>query len=297
MIAKSSWSKEGNECDVTMHGWLELPWADAPNLLVLGCNDSFLPASLPMNSFIPQSLRRDLGLWTDEDRAGRDAYLLNWILASKNNEHSSLEFVLGKFSQDGSPLKPSSLFFICDEKDETKLPDRAEKLFADVLPQENNPAWAFPWKLKPGKYEQIRHISVTSFRRFLSCPFRFYLNKKFRMDEYDAEKEEADVMDFGTLTHSALEVLIEYSAMNPDEGEIYKLLCDRLAKKINYRYGSKPSLAILQQKASIERRLKRVAQIHSNELSDGWEIKEVEKKFYMDTRGSTDPAEWKVLDS
>ena len=65
--------------------------------------------------------------------------------------------------------------------------------------------------------------------------------------------------------------------MNPDEGEIYKLLCDRLAKKINYRYGSKPSLAILQQKASIERRLKRVAQIHSNELSDGWEIKEVEK--------------------
>ena len=38
-------------------------------LLVLGCNDSFLPASLPVNSFIPQSLRRDLGLWTDEDRA------------------------------------------------------------------------------------------------------------------------------------------------------------------------------------------------------------------------------------
>ena len=113
------------------------------------------------------------------------------------------------------------------------------------------------------------------------------------MDEYDAEKEEADVMDFGILTHSALEVLIEYSAVNPDEGEIYKLLCDRLAKKINYRYGSKPSLAILQQKASIERRLKRVAQIHSNELSDGWEIKEVEKKFYMDTRGSTDPAEAK----
>ena len=40
-----------------------------------------------------------------------------------------------------------------------------------------------------------------------------------------------------------------------------------------------------------------MAQIHSNELSDGWEIKEVEKKFYMDTRGSTDPAEWKVLNS
>ena len=58
MIEKSSWSKEENESDVTMHGWLELPWADAPNLLLLGCNDSFLPASLTMNSFIPQSLRQ-----------------------------------------------------------------------------------------------------------------------------------------------------------------------------------------------------------------------------------------------
>ena len=151
MIAKSSWSKEENECDVTMHGWLELPWADAPNLLVLGCNDSFLPASLPMNSFIPQSLRRDLGLWTDEDRAGRDAYLLNWILASRNDEHSSVEFVLGKFSQDGSPLKPSSLFFICDEKDETKLPDRAEKLFADVLPQEKKSRLGISMEIKTRK--------------------------------------------------------------------------------------------------------------------------------------------------
>ena len=194
-------------------------------------------------------------------------------------------------------MKPSSLFFICNENNETELPNRVEKLFADVLPQEKNPAWAFPWKLQPGPHEQVRHISVTSFSNFLSCPFRFYLNKKFRMDEYDAEKEEADVMDFGTLTHHALEGLIKYSAKNPVEGEIYKLLCDRLAEKINYRYGSKPSLAILQQKASIERRLQRVAQIHLNELLNGWEIKEVEKKFYMDTRGSTDPAEWKVLHS
>ena len=90
---KSSWSKEENECDVTMHGWLELPWADAPNLLVLGCNDSFLPASLP-DEFIYSAIIviSDFGRMRTELR---DAYLLNWILASRNDEHSSVEFVLG----------------------------------------------------------------------------------------------------------------------------------------------------------------------------------------------------------
>ena len=230
MIEKSSWSKEENESDVTMHGWLELPWADAPNLLVLGCNDSFLPASLTMNSFIPQSLRRDLGLWTDEDRAGRDAYLLNWILASRNDEHSSVEFVLGKFSQDGSPLKPSLCFLFVMKRMKQNY-QTGQRNFCGCASAGKKPCLGISMKLKPGKHEKIRHISVTSFRSFLSCPFRFYLNKKFKMNEYDAEKEEADVMDFGTLTHSALEVLIEYSATNPDEGEIYKLLCDPFGQK------------------------------------------------------------------
>ena len=37
-------------------------------MIVLGCNDDHLPESLPSDSFVPQSLRRELGLWTDEDR-------------------------------------------------------------------------------------------------------------------------------------------------------------------------------------------------------------------------------------
>lgn len=295
MIAKSSWTNEAHEDEIAMYGWLELPWADAPNLLVLGCNDSFLPSSLPVNSFVPQSLRSELGLWTDEDRAGRDAYLLSWVLASRKGESSSVEFVLGKFSQDGSPLKPSSLFFICNENDEDELPNRTEKLFADVVPEESNPAWAYPWKLKPGIHEPIRNISVTSFRNFLACPFRFYLKKKFKMDEYDAEKEEADVMDFGTLTHHALEGLKDYFESVPNENEIYSLLCQHLAKEINKRYGEYPSLSILQQKASIERRLKRVAHLHVDELLDGWRIYKVEQKFYMDSCGSKNSADWEVL--
>ena len=85
----------------------------------MGCNDSFLPASLPVNTFVPQSLRQELGLWTDEDRAGRDAYLLHWLVASRKGAHGRIDFVMGKFSRDGTPLKPSAFFFLCDPEDET----------------------------------------------------------------------------------------------------------------------------------------------------------------------------------
>ena len=295
LITQDSWTTEETGEELSLHGWLELVWADSPHLVVLGCNDSFLPASLPVNTFIPQSLRRELGLWTDEDRAGRDAYLLNWLISSRKSECERVDFVMGKFSRNGTPLKPSALFFLCDPDDEYELPNRSEKLFGEVPPEGENPAWAYPWKLVPGEHNPVRRISVTQFSSFLTCPFRFYLNKKFRMEEYNTEKEEADIMDFGILTHSALEALLDFGKGEPDEETIYRYLIRRLEKEIAGRFGESPSLSILQQKASIERRLKKVAQLHVQDLLSGWQIQQVEKKFHIDTCGSLDPGEWKVL--
>ena len=73
-------------------------------------------------------------------------------------------------------------------------------------------------------------------------------------------------MDFGTLTHSALESLSELGNETPDEEEIYQCMVARLEKEFSYRFGRSPSLSILQQKASIERRLRRVAQLHRQDL-------------------------------
>ncbi len=294
MIAQSSWSKEARENEINLHGWLELPWADASRLIVLGCNDSFLPESLPMDTFIPQSLRRELRLWTDEDRSGRDSYLLHWLLSSHQG-NSRIDFVLGKFSRDGSPLKPSPLLFLCNSKDENLLPDRVEKLFGEAPPPQENPAWSYPWKLNPGKYVPIRRISVTSFRSFLACPFRFYLKEKFDMRKLDSQKAEADVMDFGTLVHSTLEALDQERIKKMDRKEIFIELRNRLEDEFFKQYGKNPGLSLRQQKAAIERRLQKVSALHEIDLSKGWEIHRVEEKFHLDTRGSKDPSDWQVL--
>ena len=294
MVGQSTWRYEERENEMNLYGWLELCWADAPRLLVLGCNESYLPESLPTDTFIPQSLRRELGLWTNEDRSGRDSYLLHWLLSSHDGA-SRVDFIIGKFSRDESPLKPSSLFFLCHPEDEEALPDRTEKLFGEVRPESDNPPWAYPWKLNPGKHVPIRRISVTSFRAFLSCPFRFYLKQKYGMREYDSLKAEADFMDFGNLIHSALEALPRKGHEKTDSDEIYQLLKKKSADELFKRYGRNPSLPIRQQKASIERRLAQVSKLHEQDLANGWAIHRVEEKFHLDTCGSKEPAHWRVL--
>ena len=294
MISQASWVEDLAGEEMKLNGWLELPWADAPRMIILGCNDAFLPESLPMDSFIPQSLRRELGLWTDGDRSGRDSYLLHWLLSSHRGS-AEIDFVMGKFSRDGSPLKPSPLFFLCDLQDGDTLPTRTEKLFGEVPPEAKNPAWAYPWKLKPGLHKPIRSISVTSFRSFLSCPFRFYLKKKFGMEKYDSGKAEADIMDFGTLAHSAVEGLNTVGVSGLDEKEIFIELKKKLEKDIEKRFGRNLGLSLLQQKASIERRLKRVAELFVIDRVEGWEILKVEEKFYIDTCGLKNPQDWQIL--
>ena len=294
MITQVSWVDDLTGDEMKLHGWLELAWADAPRMIILGCNDAFLPESLPMDSFIPQSLRRELGLWTDDDRKGRDSYLLHWLISSHGGT-TGVDFVMGKFSRDGSPLKPSPLFFLCDLKDNDTLPNRTEKLFGEVPPEAKNPAWAYPWKLQSGRHEPVRSISVTSFRSFLSCPFRFYLKKKFGMDKYDSGKAEADIMDFGTLAHSAVEALNNEGGARLDEDGIFNELKKKLETDIFKRFGKNLGLSLLQQKASIERRLSKVAQLHFIENLEGWEILKIEEKFFIDTCGSKNPQDWQIL--
>ena len=56
-----------------LQGWLELPWEDAPHLVVAGMNDGFVPDSLQGHAYLPDGARRLLGLRHNETRHARDA--------------------------------------------------------------------------------------------------------------------------------------------------------------------------------------------------------------------------------
>src|SRR5262249_54804417 len=64
-------------------GWLELLWEDAPHLVVAGLNDGRVPETVAGDAFLPEALRRRLGLKTNEARFARDAYLLAALAAAR----------------------------------------------------------------------------------------------------------------------------------------------------------------------------------------------------------------------
>ena len=59
---------------VELLGWLELPLDNAPALVVTSLNEGCVPSSLNGDLFLPNQLRRALGIEDNDRRYARDAY-------------------------------------------------------------------------------------------------------------------------------------------------------------------------------------------------------------------------------
>ena len=269
-----------------MQGWLELPWEDAPRLLLAGFNEGCVPEAMPGDAFLPENLRRELGLWTSEVRFARDAYLLQWILASREGG-GGVDVLLGKWRSAGDYLKPSRLLFLCDPRDEAALPARVQRLFAEPARDEESPAWRFAWRLDPGPPVSPETISVTSFSGFLACPYRFHLKRFLRMESFNPLKNEADVMDFGTLVHQVLQRFGDDEEIcgSDDEAAIREFLRSALEEVFRERYGANPGLPVVQQRDSAWLRLSRAAKTQAEERRSGWVPIRSEESFGKELDG------------
>ncbi len=268
---------------VELTGWLELLWEDAPHLILAGLNDGIAPQSVTADPWLPDGLRHDLGLQTNADRFARDAYLLN-ALAGSRRDSGRIDALFGKFSLAGDPLKPSRLLFRCPDEE---LPQRALYLFREIGETGNLPEWQTPWRLQPPPPTLFEKISVTAFRAYLECPFRFYLNYGLGMRSVDPDKSEIDALDFGNLCHDMLEAMAgdETIKNSTDPAEIEHFLlaqCDELTAN---RYGAMPPIGLTFQFDSLKERLRRLAWVQAQERRDGWEIERAEFKIHQD-------AEW-----
>ena len=143
----TSLSDTRGEVDLVLHGWLELLWEAAPGLVVTGFNEEYVPGIFVSHPFLPDSLRRQLGLASQVTRRARDAYLLS-ALIEQRRQSGVVHAVLGKVDQDNNALKPSRLLFACAD---SALPGRIRRLFpgGEETPEEPEPAWRRAWLLKP----------------------------------------------------------------------------------------------------------------------------------------------------
>ena len=282
-ISRESIFPERKGDAVEIQGWLELPWEDAPHLIVAGCNEGLLPQSIVGDLFLPETLRVRLELMTNPDRLARDEYLMELLLTTRLAE-GRVDLILGRQRASGDPLRPSRVLFRCAEDD---LPTRVQHLLRDLPPTVQPPAWSIPWLLQPRSTSPIKRLSVTAFRSYLACPFRFYLKQALYMEGLDTSKRELDALDFGSMVHHVLEAFgLDEEARELNKLEaIHQFLSSQLKQKVKERYGRTPPFPVQVQSQIAERRLYAAAAAQAEEYAKGWRIESTEYKFERKLEG------------
>lgn len=256
--------------DVDLEGWLELHWNDAPHLVLTGLNENVVPQSVVGHPFLPDSLRRGLGLMHNDQRFARDIYLLSAMTESRRAEGGVLA-LLGKTTEEGDALRPSRLLFRCPV---SALPARATALFGEVRDSRVRTPKVLAWKLSPPARPPLDHLSVTAFRDYLQCPFRFYLRRVLNMGALDDRKTEMDALDFGNICHACLESFARDGDLrdSDDADRIAGFLVDQAERRVTSQFGRGLPATLLIQLDAMKQRLAHVARVQAERRAAGWTI-------------------------
>jgi ATP-dependent helicase/nuclease subunit B len=260
--------------DLELSGWLEAPWSGARRLVLAGCVEGSLPASTDGHPFLPDQKRRELGVPDNAARRARDAYLLGCLVRARKPSEFRCSFA--KFGPDGSPSVPSTLLMRCPVEE---LPGRVIALFGKSAEVSAPPRREHDWKWKlPAVTERLKSINVTDFASYLKCPFRFYLGKFLKYADHDPEQREMDAMQFGTLVHKVLERYGKETPHLSDRDEIASAVLASLKREIADCFGADPSPAVRVQAEAARVRLLSFAAVQADQVAEGWNIVEVERK-------------------
>ena len=260
---------------IDLEGWIELLWEDAPHLIVTGMNDSFVPESVISHAYLPDSARKTLGIPDNEKRFARDAYLLTLLVESRRKSGGRVDFIFGRQSVSGDPLRPSRLLFQCPDEE---LAARTLQFFSGEAQSKPPLPWHLAWKLKPRRLPEdskvFQRISVTAFKAYLTCPFRFYLKYGLKMEEVETGKSEMNAMEFGNLVHDTLEAYgkddIASQSTNPHViREFFHAEIDRILQEI---YGKSWTTPVVIQREAARQRLSWWAELEAKERKAGWKI-------------------------
>jgi ATP-dependent helicase/nuclease subunit B len=287
LLGRTSVYPEPPSPALDMHGWLEMPWEKAENIVIAGMNDGLLPESVVGDIFLPDTMMKQLGLNDNQKRFARDTFILQSLIEPRKN--SSVNMIVGKQNKGGDPLKPSRLLFKCNNN---ILLNRAKLLFSEsesdnsILTEDKNPSW----QLKRPEFDiPVEKISVTQFKSYLQCPFRFYLQKCLKMEDINYKPDEMDARLFGTIAHAVLEKFGQdpQAKDSTDPKVIQKFLVTELEQQFFYRFGplSSQPLPLLVQYDSLRQRFAKFAEIQAQERDAGWEIVETELKERITING------------
>ena len=282
-LREATYSLEPDEGDVILtDGWLELPFLDADELVVTGFNEGRVPESVVGHAFLPDRLRRGLGLPDNESRTQRDRTILRIALGCRQQE--AVRVFFRSIDAKGDVLKPSRLLF--DGADEQELVRRVRTFYGVKAGTEEMMTPDLPdgWRLKleiPPERKTLEFTSPSSLDLYLHCPFTYCLKKTFGEKEED-RAEELDPSEFGNLAHDALEL---WGAGELKDSEDPDAIAAELATHVDAilgkRFGTSVPAIVALQAESMKRRLRAFAKIQAARHAEGWRTVAAERKLQV----------------
>jgi len=263
-------------------GWLELALDPAPRCVVVGMNESRVPGSITHDPLLPESLRRRVGLRTNDDRLARDAYLLAAIAQSRD-----ASFIVPRRDERGDPVTPSRLLF------RTRGPALAKRVrrFTDGPGDIATADLRLASRIAPGStdrfahrllvddhYQPPRQMSVTDFDRYLRSPMSWYLERHLRLAEAGPVPREMDMMVYGSFAHAVLEDFgADETTRELDEPDaIAEALADLVETRRRLAFGDQPPPAVVVQAELLRHRFANFAPHEAQRRREGWRIRFVE---------------------
>lgn len=270
---------------VELVGFLETPLDDARLLVLTNVNDGVAPSSQTADPFLPDTMRRALGMMCNHRRYARD--LLLFQVAVHARERAVV--ISGRRTSRGDPLKPSRLLLACDDAtllrrlqqfydaplDEVQDGETANAVPALLLPHGETAGASVPYP----RFEQdqldalLERLPVTALKTYVDCPYRFYLKHLARHEPLEDAAREMDALVFGSVVHDVLKAFGQSeAAASSDAQQVMDVLTVELAREVARRFGSDPGVTVRVQAEQVRQRLERFAQWQAAQVAQGWRI-------------------------
>ncbi len=285
-LAEETFSLEIDEGDaVITDGWMELPYLDADELVIVGFQEGCVPESIVGHPFLPDSLRTRLGLTDNAAKEARDREIFKEAIESRTE--GAVRVYFHAVDAKGDATRPSRLLF--ETPNDEDFLARVNSLYGYKAGTSSMEAFSLPetWKLNlpiPPAYEKLTCISPTRVDAYLRCPFTYYLQNKNILGDKRLKNhvEELESWEYGNLAHTALERFGSSAIKDStDYKEIAEFLSMQVDAQLVERFGSNIPAIVAMQGESVKRRLSDFAKVEAEHTKEGWRIVAVERRMQL----------------
>jgi len=290
---------------IELLGWLELVLDPRPAAIVTSFNEGVIPGSVNADPFLPNALRRRLGLLDNHRRFARDAYAVEALVASRPH----VDFLIARRDALGDPRMPSRLALMGDR---TTTARRVARFLAhDEGPIDARSGADGSTESRPSVPRRVtraaereptrfvvpppcdvivpRCIGVTALSTYLDCPYRFFLRHVRRLRSIDDAVEEMSAFTFGDILHR---VLRKFGSSTTRDSTDAVAIRGRLEFDLDTlaaaQFGPDPRAAVRVQLGQMRARLREFAQWQARWASEGWRIVHVEQECNWTARDPND---------